>query len=366
MRRWAPGAVLPGEVALAHRFGVAVGMVRRALAGLVAEGLLARRPRAGTVVTGHSPKHSLRFFFRYFRLHGVDGSLKRSRALPLALAESPADAEAGGGQRAADDPARLDRDASLRERGELRREAPRPDAGPAIESMQSVACKRRKETRIDPPSRGCSAGTRTARLGAEPARRDSSVDGRGMPLTVRHIMASGALPPGFPPVRIDGELYWDGRNPSNTPVEAVVDDNHRRSTLIFAVHIRNPAGPEPESIWQVMGRGRTSSIRAARPHIRRQKQIRRLRHIIAELAAKLPEYERDVPATREMASHGWLTQMHVVRRRARGRQRKHGRAQQDAALAVDARAKDGNREARLRHPGVAALTASPIVAGETP
>lgn len=92
MGRWAPGAVLPGEVTLAQRFGVAVGTVRRALADLVAEGLLARRPRAGTVVTGRSPEHSLRFFFRYFRLHGADGSLKRSRALPLSLEEAPADA----------------------------------------------------------------------------------------------------------------------------------------------------------------------------------------------------------------------------------------------------------------------------------
>ena len=47
MGRWAPGAVLPGEVALAERFGVSVGTVRRALADLVAEGLLTRRPRAG-------------------------------------------------------------------------------------------------------------------------------------------------------------------------------------------------------------------------------------------------------------------------------------------------------------------------------
>lgn len=92
MGRLAPGAVLPGEVALAQRFGVAVGTVRRALADLVGEGLLARRPRVGTVVTGRSPEHSLRFFFRYFRLHGADGSLKRSRAVPLSLEEAPADA----------------------------------------------------------------------------------------------------------------------------------------------------------------------------------------------------------------------------------------------------------------------------------
>jgi NTE family protein len=51
-------------------------------------------------------------------------------------------------------------------------------------------------------------------------------DSRGTKLTVRHVMASGALPPAFPAVRIDGELYWDGGILSNTPVEAVFDDNH--------------------------------------------------------------------------------------------------------------------------------------------
>ncbi|WP_206030188.1 GntR family transcriptional regulator [Roseomonas sp. AR75] len=93
MGRWAPGAVLPGEVELAAQFGVAVGTVRRALAALVAEGMLARRPRLGTVVTGRSPEHSLRFFFRYFRLHGADGSLQTSRAVPLALEEEAAGAD---------------------------------------------------------------------------------------------------------------------------------------------------------------------------------------------------------------------------------------------------------------------------------
>jgi GntR family transcriptional regulator len=89
--QWAPGAVLPGEVELAAQFGVAVGTVRRALAALVAEGMLVRRPRIGTVVTGRSPEHSLRFFFRYFRLHGIDGTLQTSQAVTHLLREKPAE-----------------------------------------------------------------------------------------------------------------------------------------------------------------------------------------------------------------------------------------------------------------------------------
>jgi GntR family transcriptional regulator len=80
---WAPGTILPGEEHLAAALGVAVGTVRRGLADLVAEGMISRRPKVGTVVTGRTPHHSLRFYFQYFRLHGVDGSLVRSETKTL-------------------------------------------------------------------------------------------------------------------------------------------------------------------------------------------------------------------------------------------------------------------------------------------
>ncbi|MEQ8813466.1 MAG: GntR family transcriptional regulator [Thalassobaculum sp.] len=83
--QWVPGTVLPSEVALAQSFGVAVGTVRRALTDLTAEGLLARRRKTGTVVTGRTPHHSLRLFFQFFRLHGLDGALVKSRARVLSL-----------------------------------------------------------------------------------------------------------------------------------------------------------------------------------------------------------------------------------------------------------------------------------------
>lgn len=93
MGEWGPGAVLPGEVELARSFGVAVGTIRRALVDLTAEGLITRRRKTGTVVTGRSPNHSLRFFFQYFRLHGEDGSLQRSTVRVISLETSPGTAE---------------------------------------------------------------------------------------------------------------------------------------------------------------------------------------------------------------------------------------------------------------------------------
>lgn len=50
-------------------------------------------------------------------------------------------------------------------------------------------------------------------------------DSRKHPLTLEHIMASGSFPPAFPAVCIDGDYYWDGGIYSNTPLEAVLDDN---------------------------------------------------------------------------------------------------------------------------------------------
>jgi NTE family protein len=139
-------------------------------------------------------------------------------------------------------------------------------------------------------------------------------DSRDMAIDVKHIMASGALPPAFPAVRIDGELYWDGGILSNTPTEVIFDDNPRKDSLIFAVHMWNPAGPEPETIWEVMHRQKdiqySSRVTA---HIARQMQTHRLRHVIKELLSHLPPNVRHSEEVRDLAAWGCLTRMHVVR-----------------------------------------------------
>ncbi|HKE42099.1 MAG TPA: patatin-like phospholipase family protein [Casimicrobiaceae bacterium] len=139
-------------------------------------------------------------------------------------------------------------------------------------------------------------------------------DSRDQPIALEHVMASGALPPAFPAIRIDGDPYWDGGIYSNTPIEAVLDDKPRRDSLIFAVHMWNPEGTEPETLWEVVGRHKDIQYASrARSHIARQKQIHHLRHIIRELAKHVPEKERDSDAVRELASWGCGTTMHVVR-----------------------------------------------------
>jgi NTE family protein len=139
-------------------------------------------------------------------------------------------------------------------------------------------------------------------------------DSRERPLGIEHVMASGALPPAFPAIRIDGEAYWDGGVYSNTPIEAVLDDKPRRDSVIFGVNVWQPTGAEPQSIWQVMGRQKDIQYASrADSHIARQKQIHRLRHVIRELAKRLPEKERNTREVKEFTSWGCGTTMHVVR-----------------------------------------------------
>jgi NTE family protein len=132
-------------------------------------------------------------------------------------------------------------------------------------------------------------------------------------LSVDHVMASGALPPAFPAVRIDGEPYWDGGIYSNTPIEAVLDDQPRRDSLIFAVNVWHQTAPEPESIWQVMGRTKDIQFASrADSHIARQKQIHRLRHVIRQLTQQLPASQQAEATVKELAAWGCGTTMHVA------------------------------------------------------
>ena len=138
-------------------------------------------------------------------------------------------------------------------------------------------------------------------------------DSRRCKLDVKHIMASGALPPAFPAVRVDGELYWDGGILSNTPTEVVFDDKPRRDSLLFTVHLWNPVGAEPTTMAEVLNRHKDVqySSRIA-SQITRHQQAHRLRHVINELAVRWPESERNRPEIKELMSYGCQTRMHVV------------------------------------------------------
>jgi NTE family protein len=105
-----------------------------------------------------------------------------------------------------------------------------------------------------------------------------------------HIMASGALPPGFPAIEIDGEQYWDGALVSNTPLQWVVDAEPRRDTLAFQVDLWSARGEFPHDIFAVTTREKeirySSRTRAKTDQF---KYEQKLRHTLAGLLEKLPE-----------------------------------------------------------------------------
>jgi NTE family protein len=139
-------------------------------------------------------------------------------------------------------------------------------------------------------------------------------DSARMPLALNHVLASAALPPAFPAVRIDGDPYWDGGIYSNTPIEAVFDDNPRRDSVVFADQMWHISGPEPQSLEDVLSRQKDIQF-ASRDdsHIARQQALHRFRHIVRELVKLVPEEQRNRPEIKEFAAWGCGTFMHIVR-----------------------------------------------------
>lgn len=83
--RWPEGFVLPAEADLAKQLGVSEGTVRRAMLALTQDGLLMRRRRTGTVVTGRAPRHSLDRWYNFYRLHGPDGQMLNTETRNIEL-----------------------------------------------------------------------------------------------------------------------------------------------------------------------------------------------------------------------------------------------------------------------------------------
>lgn len=128
-----------------------------------------------------------------------------------------------------------------------------------------------------------------------------------------HILASGALPPAFPAVRIGDEAYWDGGLYSNTPIEVVFDDHPRRNALIFAVNVWHAQGPEPASVNAVLAREKDIQYASRHEsHIARQKQIHHLRKVIRELSRHLGPAAAADAEVQALSAWGCGTTMHVA------------------------------------------------------
>jgi NTE family protein len=105
-----------------------------------------------------------------------------------------------------------------------------------------------------------------------------------------HVMASGALPPGFPAIEIEGEFYWDGGLVSNTPLQWVLESEPRRDTLAFQVDLWSARGSLPRTLLEVMTRQKEIQYSSrTRSNSDRFKYEQRLRNALASLLQKLPD-----------------------------------------------------------------------------
>jgi len=112
-----------------------------------------------------------------------------------------------------------------------------------------------------------------------------------------HVMASGALPPGFPPIEIDGEPYWDGGLVSNTPLEHVLERSGPREDMcIFQIDLFSAKGCLPKTLFDITQREkeiRYSSRTRLNTDVFRELQT--IRRAIRHLRSKVPQELRDNP-----------------------------------------------------------------------
>ncbi|CAG2148094.1 hypothetical protein LMG26411_03268 [Cupriavidus numazuensis] len=132
-------------------------------------------------------------------------------------------------------------------------------------------------------------------------------------LRPEHFMASGALPPGFPAVEIDGEYYWDGGLVSNTPLAEVLTAQPRRDALIFQVDLWSARGKLPHDLSEVAERQKdiqySSRTRTITDYMREQQNYRRM---LSEVMALVPASKRDSDWYRRAAEHACDARRNVI------------------------------------------------------
>ena len=138
-------------------------------------------------------------------------------------------------------------------------------------------------------------------------------DNAQMTIRPEHVMASGALPPGFPAIEIDGDCYWDGGLVSNTPLQYVVEYIPRRSRLTFQVDLFHASGRRPTDLAEVSEREKdirySSRTRAATDTLRLMHDVR---HNINTLWDRLPDNLRETPEAKFLYNFGCVTTMDIV------------------------------------------------------
>jgi NTE family protein len=133
-----------------------------------------------------------------------------------------------------------------------------------------------------------------------------------------HIMASGALPPGFPAVFVEDEYYWDGGIASNTPLDHVLDNERTRDLLIFQVDLFSARGDLPQTLLEAAEREKDIRFSSrTRMATDMNRQIHNARVAVRDLISKLPEslqHDPSVEYLREAVKENTVTVVHLIYR----------------------------------------------------
>ncbi len=127
-------------------------------------------------------------------------------------------------------------------------------------------------------------------------------------ITPEHVMASGALPPSFPPIEIGGEAYWDGGLVSNTPLQYVLDVRERQSLMVFQVDLFSARGDLPKNLAGVAQRQKDILYSSrTRYNSNMAAEVANTRKALCDLLGKLPEALKGEPSVRQL-----LSSMHAI------------------------------------------------------
>jgi NTE family protein len=140
----------------------------------------------------------------------------------------------------------------------------------------------------------------------------------GKKIGPEHIMASGALPPGFPPILVEGEHFWDGGVSSNTPLDFVLDAEITNDLLIFQVDLFSARGPLPISLLEAAEREKEIRYSSrTRMNTDKNREVHNARKALRELMGKLPDYLRNDPSVEilcKAAKENTVTVVHLIYR----------------------------------------------------
>lgn len=145
-------------------------------------------------------------------------------------------------------------------------------------------------------------------------------DNTKVTITPEHVMASCALPPGFPAVDVDGEFYWDGGLHSNTQLNLLLCEREPIRYLCFMVHLFDAYGTRPTNMDAVYKRQKEITYSSHhKQSIFVYRNIHNLRHAIRILGENLPEEKKNDPSLKQILDLGQTGIIHLARFHCKGR-----------------------------------------------